>query len=175
MAKSRPGMAETWGEAGWRRLPTVTTVVDADHRLVLQVLGAVVTQDHGALAGHAYECIERESRSAALVRFDLRVLGRRLSTVERVVLEGPAVSFIQVSGYLPAAEEVIRVDEAARRSAVLTYTGRYQPRPGPLGRIFGAALVPAIYRREARRTLGGLKQLAEARQARSALFREPEP
>ena len=163
------------GAAGWRPLPAVTAIVDADPRLVLQVLGAVVTQDRGVLAGHQYECIERESRSAAVVRFDLRVFGRLQATVERVVLEGTAVSFVQVAGYLPAVEETIRVDEAVGQGSLMTYSGRYQVRPGVLGRTVGAAIVPAIYRREARRTLEAVKGLAEARQARSVVFRRPAP
>jgi len=154
----------------WSPLASVHCLVDADPRLVRQLMGGVVTQASGDLAGHRYTRVELLSPSEALVRFELRILGRDATTVERVSVDGEYLAFTQVSGFLPAVEETIQATPAGSKTR-LSYRGRYQPRPGPWGRTLGAILVRGIYRQEAKKTLDALRVASERRQASSAAFR----
>lgn len=98
------------------------------------------------------------------------MFGRDLSSTERVVLDDAGLSFEQVSGYLPAVEERIAIAPVGEATE-LAYSGRYLPRTTFWGRLLSPVLVPMIYRREVRKTLRSAKRMAEARQARSAMFR----
>ena len=154
----------------WRPLPALNQLVDADPRLVRQLLGAVVTQQDGELGGHRFQRAETTGLGEALVRFEVSMLGRDLSSVERVTLDDTGLGFEQVTGYLEAVEE--RIDVVSEGDSTrLSYNGRYRPRPTFWGRLLGPSLVPMIYRRELRRTLRSIKLLAERRQAGSAMFR----
>jgi len=154
----------------WRCLPALSQLVDADPRLVHQFLGAVVTRQDGRLGGHRFHRVERPGPGDAVVRFEVALLGRDLSTVERVSLDDRGLGFVQVTGYLEAVEERIDVTPVGDCTR-LSYSGRYQPRQTLAGRLLGPLLVPMIYRRELRATLRSIKLLAEQRQAGSAMFR----
>lgn len=154
----------------WRPLPTQGLAVDADPRLVRQLLGAVVTSKRGELGGHRFQQMQKVSRTEAVVRFEVKTFGRDLATAERVVLDDEGLRFEQVTGYLGAVEELIAIRPSGAATE-LAYSGRYQPRATFLGRLVGPLLVPMIYRREIRKTLTATKVLAEARQARSVVFR----
>ena len=151
----------------WLALPTLRRHVAAQPELVRRVLQGVIGQSRGEAAGHRFERVERLSNSEALIRFRLRILGRETETLERVIATGDGVRFELVEGYLPAVEEEMRVD-AAGDGSLISYSGRFRPRPGRLGRIIGVPLVRLIYRREVSRSLTAAKDLAEARQARGA-------
>ncbi|MFN2463718.1 MAG: hypothetical protein ABR573_07445 [Candidatus Dormibacteria bacterium] len=157
----------------WTDLPRSACDVDADPRLVHQVLGAVVTQPSGDLAGHRFTRLSRPSQGEAVVRFDLRLMGRPLATTERVTVHPGGVSFEQLDGYLPAVEESLEIVSIGGGATQVVYSGRFRPRPGLLGRSLGAVLARAVYGAEGRRTLAAVKSTAEARQARSAMFRRP--
>ena len=157
-------------KGSWRSLPALHQPVNADPRLVRQFIGAVLTQPDGDFGGHRFHRVEVPAPGEAVVRFEVTMLGRDVSTVERVSLDDAGLRFEQITGYLPAVEErieVVPVGESTR----LSYSGRYQPRQTFGGRLMGPLLVPMIYRRELRRTLLHIKLLAEKRQAGSAMFR----
>jgi hypothetical protein len=124
----------------------------------------------GGLGGHRFERLERVSDTEAVVRFEGRIWGLNFSTVEKVRRDDLGVTFELLSGYLPAVEERMEVFQAGGGSLV-RYSGRYRPRPGIFGRLLGPLLVPLIYRREVARSLQATKTAAEARQAKSALYR----
>jgi hypothetical protein len=157
-------------DRSWRALPHLSLMVQADLGLVRQLLGAVVTTEHGEMGGHRYQQVEKVSPTEAVVRFQVEMLGRDVSSTERVVLDDAGLTFKQVSGYLAAVEERIAITPVGHATQ-LAYSGRYQPRTTLWGRLLGPVLVPMIYRREVRKTLRSAKQMAEARQARSAMFR----
>lgn len=157
-------------EQSWHKLPELTMTVRADPRLVSQLLAGVVTLKQGEMAGHRYHQVEQVSPTEALVRFQIDMFGRDLSSTERVVLDNGGLTFQQISGYLPAVEERIAIRPSGQDTE-LTYSGRYRPRPGLWGRLLGPLLVPIAYGREAKKTLQSAKQVSEARQARSAMFR----
>ncbi|MDQ6748905.1 MAG: hypothetical protein M3010_12470 [Candidatus Dormibacteraeota bacterium] len=156
--------------APWRGLPVLTLTVDADPRLVGQLLGAVVTRPRGELAGHRYERLEAVSSTEAVVGFEVSILGRDFSTTERVVVDAGGISFTQLTGSVPAIEERIDLTPAGLGTRV-RYSGRFQCRPGLLAALLEAPLVYTIYAFEGLKTLKAVKTAAEARQAKSAMFR----
>jgi hypothetical protein len=157
-------------ETPWRDLPLIECEISADPRLVREFLAGAISQQGGESAGHRFRRLEQVSETEAVVRFEGRILGIPFVTVERLRSDAVGVTFELVSGYLPAVEERMEVLPADGGS-VVRYSGRYRSRPGFFGRLLGPILVPLIYGREAARSLRATKTAAEARQAKSALYR----
>jgi hypothetical protein len=157
-------------ENPWRDLPLIECPISADPRLVRELLAGAISQPGGESAGHRFRRLERVSDTEAVVRFEGRILGIRFVTVERLRSDDVGVTFELVSGYLPAVQERMEVLQADGGS-VVRYSGRYRSRPGLFGRLLGPILVPLIYGREAAGSLRATKTAAEARQAKSALYR----
>ncbi len=154
-------------------LPELRLEIAAHPGLVYQIIAAAGRGQLPGHASHGARILEQPAPDRALVEFTTRVLLRQVVTVEEVRFEpSERIHYRLVKGPLPAVEEEFRLD-AHEAGAVLHYSGWFEPNAPLLRTWLDRVIVPRLYRRAVWHSMREIKAAAEARQAKSVLFRDP--
>jgi hypothetical protein len=104
-----------------------------------------------------------------IVEFDVEAAGRKIKTVEKVILEPPVIKYRWLKGPLPFVEEEIQVTPQGANSEV-TYEGRYATGPGLVNWALGIFVVKRAFDRAVTEHLAQAKRVAEKRAKRSKVY-----
>jgi len=151
-----------------RPLPELQLEIAAHEQLVYQLIGAA---GQGGGGSHGARLLDRPAPERMIVEFTTRLLGREVKTIEEVsLLDGGRIHYRLLEGPLPAVEEEFSIQPQAG-GCVLRYSGWFKAHRGWLRGRLESVLVPWLYRRAVWSSMLEIKALAEARQAKSRLFR----
>ena len=145
----------------------------APRELVFQMLSAIGKGNLPGATGESSRVIEREGDT--IIAEFITPSGRRsYRTVEEVVLYPPErITYRHLDGPLPYAEEEFALEEQDD-ATVLRYSGEFEYRvimlPG-MGWLIGRLYIKSKYDAVIRDHMESLKSAAEARAARSHVFR----
>jgi len=104
-----------------------------------------------------------------IVEFEVEAAGKKIRTVEQVILEPPVIKYRWLQGPLPFVEEEIEVTPRGSHSE-LNYRGRYATGPGLINWALGIFVVKRVFDRTVAEHLDQAKKIAEERTKRSKVY-----
>ncbi len=154
------------------RLNSHTVTIDAPRELVFQMLTAF---RRGGIAGDNAESsrLVSEDGNTKLVEFRTKTGPFTYTTLEEVTLYPPErITFKHLEGPLHFSEEEFTFEETRDGQTVMTHNGSFTWKRFPLfGWLGGVIYTRPMYHRVIRKHLDVVKESAEARAARSHVFR----
>ena len=149
-----------------------SVTIDAPRELVFQMLSSF---RRGRIAGDDSESsrLVSEEGDTKIVEFKTKAGPFTYRTLEEVVLRHPErIAFTHLEGPLYFSEEQFAFAETCDGQTVMTHSGNFIWKTFPvLGWLGGVIYTRPMYHRAIRKHLAVVKRAAEARAARSHVFR----
>ncbi len=146
--------------------------IDASRELVFQMLTSF---RRGRISGDDAESsrLISENGDTKIVEFRTKAGPFTYTTLEEVKLDPPErITFKHLDGPLHFSEEAFTFEEKLDGNTVLTHSGSFIWNPFPFFGWFGGVIyTKPMYHRVIRKHLAVVKEAAEARAARSHVFR----
>ena len=150
-------------------------VIDAPRELLIQMLTSF---RRGSIQGEEYESSKllSEDGDTKIVEFTTKAGPITYTTVEEVTVHPPdRIVFRHLEGPLHFAEEEFTFEQTKNGGTVMRHTGRFIWSRFPFFGWFGGIIYTRpLFHRVIKRHLAAVKKAAEARAARSHVFRRRE-